>query len=274
METESVTSEVSEVEVVEVDPTVGGEIEDIDTPGEQPNILSLDEYNDYVVDLNGELVPVSELKGGGLRQQDYTRKTQEVAELRREAERAITLERALQANPTGTLQYLAEQYGLTVGQVQQQLNQNDDWFEDEQQANPLEQRLAAMEQVFQQQQAEREVSATFDRLKAKYGDGFDPQEVARAAMARNIFDPNLLEMVYRDLAYEKLTVAQQQAQASAQSSAQAEAARRAAAAQQAAQAASSADASGANAPEPTKPSRPLTIREAAELAYAQLERGE
>jgi hypothetical protein len=249
----------------------GAEIEDLE-PAPQPNVLNLDEFNDYVVDLNGELVPVSELKGGGLRQADYTRKTQELAEMRREAEQALTLQRSMQVNPEGTLQWLAQQHGMSIAQAQAMVDQQaaqDGWWDDEPQSNPLEQRLAQIEQRFQQEEAEKHVTQVFGGLKAKYGDDFNEQEVAQAAVARGIYDPNLLEMVYRDLAFEKITTARTQAVTQAQAQAQAEEARRRAAAQAAAQATgASGGAVAADAPPP--PSRNLTVREAAELAWSQL----
>lgn len=267
------TSDIAEVE----DPSFGeigdgGEdIIDVE-PATQPNVLNLDEFNDYVVDLNGELVPVSELKGGGLRQADYTRKTQELAELRREAEQALTLQRSMQVNPQGTLQWLAQQNGLTIAEAQAMVDrqaEQDGWWDDEPQQSPLEQRLAMIEQRFQAEEAEKHVAQVFSGLKAKYGDDFNEQEVAQAAVARGIYDPNLLELVYRDLAFEKITTARTQAQAEAQAKAQAEEQRRRAAAQAAAQATgASGGAVGADAPPP--PSRNLTVREAAELAWNQL----
>jgi hypothetical protein len=270
--------EVSPIAEVE-DPTIGeigdgGADIDVDVePVEQPNVLNLDEFNDYVVDLNGELVPVSELKGGGLRQADYTRKTQELAELRREAERALTLERAMQVNPEGTLQWLAQQHGMSIAQAQAMVdrqNAQDDWWADEPSTvDPMEQRIAQIEQRFQQEEAEKHVSSVFNGLKAKYGDDFNEQEVARVAVERGIYDPNLLEMVYKDLAYEKITAARSYAMSEAQAKAQAEEQRRRRAAAEAA-AATSASGGAVGADERTPPSRNLTVREAAELAWSQL----
>jgi hypothetical protein len=269
------TSSFAEVE----DPSVGeigdgGADIDVDVePVTQPNVLNLDEYGDYVVDLGGEYVPVSELKGGGLRQADYTRKTQELADLRREAEQAITLQRAMQVNPEGTLQWLAQQHGLTIAQAQAMVNQQaaqDDWWDDEPvQSNPLEQRLAQIEQRFQAEEAEKHVTQVFHGLKAKYGDDFNEQEVAKAAVSRGIYDPNMLEMVYRDLAYEKITAARSAAMTEAQAKAQAEEQRRRQAAAQAA-AATSASGGAVGTETPAPSSRNLTVREAAELAWSQL----
>lgn len=239
------------------------------------HILNLDEYSDYHVDLgNGEYVLASELKGGGLRQSDYTRKTQELAEMRKRLERAETLDRSLEVNPQGTLEYLAKQHGLTLAEAQQvvdaQQGQDDYWGDaDHEQMSPTEQRLAAIEARFEREEAEREVNATFDRLKAKYGDDFDPQEVSRAAVAANIFDPNMLEMVYRNLAYDKITAARTAANTEAQQKAAAEEQRRRQAAAEAA-AATGASGGAVNVETAPQPSRNLTVREAAELAWSQL----
>jgi hypothetical protein len=56
-------------------------------------------------------VPYSELVKGYSREADYTRKAQEVAQMRAEAEYGLRLQQALQANPQLTLQILAEQLG-------------------------------------------------------------------------------------------------------------------------------------------------------------------
>lgn len=267
-----IDTSLAEVEDPITDLSDVGEVGDVGEPQEQPNILNLDEYGDHVVDLNGELVPVSELRGGGLRQADYTRKTQELAELRKEAERGITLERSMQVNPEGTLQWLAQQHGLTLAQAQAVANEaqgGEDWWEDSDQPSAMEREVAELRQWREQQDAERQITATFSGLKAKYGDAFNEQEVARAATERGIFDPNLLELVYRDLAYEKITTARTAATTQAATAAQAEEQRRRRAA---AEAAASTGASGGAVGTTTTPppSRNLTVREAAELAWTQL----
>ena len=273
---EAIVEDVApEVETVEGFDEGQGEVDNaaIEPP---TNILNLDEYSDYHVDLgNGEYMLASELKGGGLRQSDYTRKTQEVAELRKSLERAETLDRSLQVNPQGTLEYLAQQHGLTIAQaqqvVQQQQDQDDYWGDAGGQTamDPTEQRLAAIEARYEAEEAEREVESVFNRLEAKYGEDFNRQEVSRAAVAADIFDPNKLEMVFQGLAYQKMQAAKGQAQATAaQQIAAQEQARRQAAAEAAQATGASGGAVGAEAP--STPSRNLTVREAAEMAWNQL----
>jgi hypothetical protein len=59
-----------------------------------------------VVNLNGTLVSIGELKNGYMRQDDYTRKTQAHAENVKEYDNAVTLWKALQENPVETLRKL------------------------------------------------------------------------------------------------------------------------------------------------------------------------
>ena len=63
------------------------------------------------VDGEEQDVPLSEALGGYQRQADYTRKTQELARQQESAQFAITLQRALENNPSATLRILQEQYG-------------------------------------------------------------------------------------------------------------------------------------------------------------------
>lgn len=60
-------------------------------------------------DLN---VSLEELRNGYMRQADYTRKTQEAATLRSAAEWAQQFQEALQTDPQGTIQFLAETFGV------------------------------------------------------------------------------------------------------------------------------------------------------------------
>jgi len=90
-------------------------------PEPQRSYLELDDdvANRYVrvkVDGQDEEVPLREALSGYSRTADYTRKTQELAQQRQQAEYALTLERALQSQPAETLRILAQQYGVEFGQ--------------------------------------------------------------------------------------------------------------------------------------------------------------
>lgn len=256
----------------------GGQVDEVVEPTEPARVVPFDEFSDAMFDLgDGTLIPASELRGGGLRQADYTKKTQEAAEIRKQAESALAMVESLRANPRGTLNWLASELGVSLQEAQaiQQAAtqpQEDNWWDDEPSGpSPLDQRLAAIEQRMLQEDVKREVDSTFSRLKAKYGDDFNEQEVARAATEREIYDPRFYEMVFRDLQYEKIMAGRQAAtQEMANRAAQEAAARRAAAAQ-AASATGASGGSAATAPAaPPAPARQLTTREAAELAWQQL----
>lgn len=62
--------------------------------------------NSLTFEVDGRQVTVDELKNGYLRQDDYTRKTQELSKLRGESENAIVLWEALQEKPQETIRAL------------------------------------------------------------------------------------------------------------------------------------------------------------------------
>ena len=94
-------------------------------------------------------VPYSELVKGYSREADYTRKAQALAQQRQEAEYAINLQRALQANPEMTLRILAEQHGLSQQQGQPAPAEEEDDYTD-----PLE-RAIVQERRAREQLEER-----------------------------------------------------------------------------------------------------------------------
>ncbi len=263
IETEAPADDVAVVE---------GQADGGEAPAE-PNILNLDEYQGHVVTIGDEQVPIEELQGGYLRQADYTRKTQELAEQRTQLENAATLQRALEANPQRTLEFLAEQYGVQFAQQVADAATSDadgwDGLGDEPTApNPLETRLAALEAEREAERAQREVEQAFSGLEAKYGEDFNRTEVAKAAWERGIYDPNMFEMVYKDLAFDRVR-ARTDAEAAAAAAAQAEqAARQAAAAEAAAATGGGASAAGTTS---AAPARHLTLTEAARAAAAELQ---
>jgi hypothetical protein len=74
---------------------------------EQPEQPVLDSEELYEV--NGEMVSLDQLRAGYMMQADYTQKTQELAEEKREAEKALTLLRLLEERPVATIRKLYEQ---------------------------------------------------------------------------------------------------------------------------------------------------------------------
>lgn len=85
-----------EAEVVDETIEEVSEVESDEFEDANETTLELDEAEDFVVELDGREIPLSEIKEwekGNLRQSDYTRKTQELAEQRKQIEkRAESLE--------------------------------------------------------------------------------------------------------------------------------------------------------------------------------------
>ena len=55
-----------------------------------PQVLTIEEYGDVLVDVNGEATSLSDLQKGTLRQADYSRKTQALAQERKELEATLS----------------------------------------------------------------------------------------------------------------------------------------------------------------------------------------
>lgn len=72
----------------EADETAGDEAETEEAEGEKPEAIEV--KDDVVVDVNGEKLPLSELKAGYMKSADYTRKTQEIGNKRRDLEALAT----------------------------------------------------------------------------------------------------------------------------------------------------------------------------------------
>jgi hypothetical protein len=180
----------------------GGQGEAEATP--EPQYLDSGEYGNHLVrvKIDGEerAVPLSEAIGGYSRQEDYTRKTQALAEQQRQAQFAITLAQALESNPQETLRILQSQY------AQQEPEPEPDWTDD-----PIGGRLAQYEQRlarWEEQQASNELREAVGFLQARYGDDFNPQEVVQRAAAQNRLD---LEAVYKEIAFDRYWQGQQAA---------------------------------------------------------------
>jgi phage I-like protein len=119
-------------------------------------------------EINGEKVSLEELQRGYMRQSDYTKKTQAVAQQARQAQEAMSLLEQLQQNP----------------QVAQQLN-----------INPTEIRLRQLESQNQDLLLQQEI----DLLSTKYPD-FEAMDVLQFAHQRqmdNLEDAYLLNKTYK-----------------------------------------------------------------------------
>jgi len=187
-------------------PVEGGTSAPEATPAAPPEYLDTDTYGSHHVRLkvDGEdlEVPLSEAIQGYSRQQDYTRKTQELAQQRAEAQFALTLQAALQNNPAATLRLLQEQYGEAAPAAEE----DDSWLDDPEEARwrEYDQRLQAAEQF----RADQELQVALRVLQQQFGEEFDPKAVVAQAMATNRMD---LANIHKELMFDKLW-AQHQAQ--------------------------------------------------------------
>jgi hypothetical protein len=176
---------------------VGEEVEvQAETPEQEQELFDYTEIADKVIKLqvDGEevVVPVKEALAGYQRQADYTRKTQELSEQRKQVQYASALQEALQSDPAATLQLLNQQYGVATQP------QEEEWLDPaEQQLRQLEQRIAA----FEQSKAMDELTRTIDTLQSKYGEDFDADEVVAKALATGSTD---LESVFKQITFDKV----------------------------------------------------------------------
>ena len=184
-----------------VDPAANGQVDEVtevvaETPEQELDLFDYTEIADKVIKLqvDGEevVVPVKEALAGYQRQADYTRKTQELSEQRRQVQYASALAEALQNDPAATLQLLQQQYGVATQP------EEDEWMDPaEKQMQQLEQRI----QAFEQSKAMDELTKTIDSLQSKYGDDFNADEIVAKALATGSTD---LEAVFKQIAFDKV----------------------------------------------------------------------
>ena len=170
-----------------------------DTSDEEVELLDVTEIGDKFVTLqvDGEevRVPVKEALAGYQRQADYTRKTQEISEQRKQLQFAVTLQDALQKDPENTLRLLNQQFGKS--QPTAMPAEEEYLTEEEKQVRTLTQRLSALEQ----DRAMDALVRTIDTLQEKYGDEFNADEVVFKANQLGTTD---LEAVFKSLAFDKV----------------------------------------------------------------------
>lgn len=228
------------------------------------------------IKVDGEEVPVSlsEALQGYSRTQDYTRKTQELSEQRRQADQALRLQQAFATNPGMTVRILAEQAGLPVEEFlgltpaqQQQALAEEIEYDD-----PLEKALAeerqarlALEARIEQRESDERLQRATDGLKQQFN-ATDDQVRAVVMQAYNQgLDISTFPMIFQAMAYQ----ASQQVTAQQTAAQQAEEQRR----RQAAAAASEVVSSGSGAAGTTT-QQPAgnysSIREAALAAMTEL----
>lgn len=249
---------------------------------EPKSYLDIDEVADrYVrvkVDGQDTEVPLREALQGYSRTADYTRKTQELAAQRQQAEYALAVQRAMQAQPEETLRILARQHGVNYepqsppsqrGWEQPSVDDGDD----EVYSDPLERRLNQQQQMIEQlsqremqRQADQQLQLAIGGLQRKYQlNDSDVKEVVGVAL-QNRMGPESFEMIYKNLAFDR----SQQARAAAMADRQAQEAQREAAKQRGQQlVGQGGSANGAGGMPPGLPDGHMSITEAYEAALRE-----
>lgn len=166
---------MSDVNVAEAGPTDGGQAAEVTgAPAAEPTYFDPTQYADQIVKVkvDGEEleVPLAEAIQGYQRQADYTRKTQALAQDREYIEFAKALEAELANNPKRVLTVLEQQF---LADFHGQDPEQEPEFTD-----PVEQRLAAIEQEYANQKLERDLAD----LSSRYGEDFNATETVAAAL--------------------------------------------------------------------------------------------
>lgn len=171
-------------------------------------------------------VPLDEALQGYQRQAAFTQHSQQLAEQRRQAEDAIRLHQAMQANPGLTVQVLAQHAGVTVeeylGMSQRERQQAtaanaepEPEFDDPLERELYQERKAreALEARFTQREADEQLQRTVAGLRQQYGLNDDQlRAVVGTAMQMNL-GIEYLPLVYQSMAFQAQHSAAQQAAA-------------------------------------------------------------
>lgn len=199
--------DVSEPDVVEEinpsdNPDMGSDevqegIEETDSPVTgSAESFNWKQYADQLIPVvdNGveKMVTLEEARNGFMRQDDYTRKTQEIASLRSEAQWAQDVQEAMRLDPIGTLTAFAEAYGVGTD-AKQPSNALDDLDDDVRPwAEQTLQTKAALEQAQRQLQEIQNRTILEDirqevaGLQSRFGQDFQPEQTLRLATERNL----------------------------------------------------------------------------------------
>ena len=162
------------------------------------DLFNYDEYADKPVRLkiDGEevVVSLSEALAGYQRQSDYTRKTQELSEQRKQVQWGTALQEALENDPVGTMQLLQQHYGMNTVQSQ----------EEDPYADPVMRELEELKSWKAQLEHERTISSIekeLGSLESKYGEDFSREEVIAKALANGSND---LEATFKMIHFDRV----------------------------------------------------------------------
>ena len=229
------------------------------------------------VKIDGEdvSVPLNEALQGYSRESAATKRFQEASEMRKQADEALRLQQAFRADPGLTVQILARQagmgveqfLGLTPAQQKAAVSDEDQYLDPlERQLNEERQSRLALEERFEQREADERLAYAVNGLKQQFS-ATDEQARAVVGQAMNMgLGIESFPMIFQSMAYQ----ASQQATAQHTASQAAETQARQVAAQRAAQTVGS----GASVPNTSQTQAPVkynSIREAANAAIDEVE---
>lgn len=156
----------------------------------EPTYFDSEQFSNHLVKLKvgGEDVelPLSEALKGAMRQQDYTRKTQELAEEKRKLHQADALAAMLEADPVGTLKQLSDIYDVDPVQGFAPIERSP-----EEQAFRTQQRAL---QAQQQSLAQQRINLEIAQIQAEHGD-FDIMATAAYAKDRGLDLPTAYKLM-------------------------------------------------------------------------------
>jgi hypothetical protein len=181
------------------------EVESTPTTETEAQRLDIGQYGDHVVTLKvgGEDVelPLRDAISQGMMQQDYTRKTQELASQREELAYAERLVQALESDPERALQALAQAYEVQFGDAEPQ-----------EPLDPEEARWQQVESFMQAQyeaQQQADLDLTLNQMRTSYGD-FDENELLSYAIEHHIAN---LDDAFKAMSYDSIVGPAKTAQA-------------------------------------------------------------
>lgn len=177
------------------------------TPAGEKTYLDTSQLGDHLVKVRVDgtdmELPLKDALQGVMMQQAFTRRTQELAEQRRQLGHAQQLAQMLESDPRGTLQRLADAYELDLSSMTPDVQQD-----------PMEQRFASLENQIRQQNAQSarmQIQGELEQLRTQFGE-FDQDAVVQHAIQHRL----PITTAYRDLNYERLMQEQQRGQKAAQ----------------------------------------------------------
>lgn len=154
-------------------------------------------------------VTLEELRGGYMRHADYTQKTQDLANQRKELEQWAQVAEAFRVDPRAATMAMAEYYGLDLGggHSAPAEPQYDEWGDPIQPSQPSQQESRLLQEIealkgqvraLTTNQAKEHIDREALTLAERYPE-VDPEVAKRHAIANRL--PSL-ELAYRDLAFD------------------------------------------------------------------------